>query len=124
MFSLLDINKNMSEIGRFYRDFFSVITYGEPSLFPNDPEKAIASQLVGQCFKIMMIARVLYKINKFNTLDEIVGKDALSRFNVQFENTIKEECSKLKSMGKDSNQYCEFLKYFDYFIKSSFCELG
>jgi hypothetical protein len=118
MFSLLDINKNMSEIGRFYRDFFSVITYGEPSLFPNDPEKAIASQLVGQCFKIMMIARVLYKINKFNTLDEIVGKDALSRFNVQFENTIKEECSKLKSMGKDSNQYCEFLKYFDYFIKT------
>tara|TARA_R110002074_G_scaffold21759_8_gene67242 strand:- start:707 stop:3433 length:2727 start_codon:yes stop_codon:yes gene_type:complete len=118
MFSLLDINKNMSEIGRFYRDFFSVITYGEPSLFPNDPEKAIASQLVGQCFKIMMIARVLYKINKFNTLDEIVDKDALSRFNVQFENTIKEECSKLKSMGKDSNQYCEFLKYFDYFIKT------
>ena len=118
MFSLLDVNKNIPERGRFYRDFFSVITYGEPSLFQNDPDKAIASQLVGQCFKIMMIARVLYKINKFNTLNEIVDKDALIRFEVQFENAIKDECSKLKSIGKDSIQYCDFLKYFDYFIKT------
>ena len=118
MFSLLDVNKNIPEIGKFYRDFFSVITYSESSLFPNDREKALASNMVGQCFKIMMIARVLHKIDNFNTLHENVSKDAVSRFKIQFENTIKSECSKLKSIGKDSNQYCEFLKYFDYFIKT------
>jgi hypothetical protein len=125
MFSLLDVNKNISEIGRFYRDFFSVITYSDPPLFSDEIGKAYASKLVGQAFKIMMIARVIDKIDNFG-LDGFTNKDLPVSFKKQFEDLLVTECVNLKDIGKEYTgkindniqPYCDFVKYLVYFLST------
>ena len=124
MFSLLDVNKNVSDIGVFYLKFYSVLTYGDLLLFSEDIGKAYASNLVAQAFKIMMVSRILTKIVEFSTLGQI-DTDALNRFNVQFEKLLDDEWDILTKLGaeytsmrNDQTSYCNFLKYFEYFLKT------
>ena len=127
MFSLLAVNKNVPEIGSFYRNFYSVLTYSEPSLFQGDLGKAYASNLVGQAFKITMIGRLLDKIDKFLTLEKLEDNTNINiiNFKKQFELLLTSEFDKLKVMTTEyttkvntPNLYCDFSRYFEYFLKT------
>ena len=127
MFSLLAVNKNVPEIGSFYRNFYSVLTYSEPSLFQGDLGKAYASNLVGQAFKITMIGRLLDKIDKFLTLEKLEDTTNINiiNFKKQFELLLTSEFDKLKVMTTEyttrvniPNLYCDFSRYFEYFLKT------
>ena len=107
MGSLLDLNKTDSKIGNFFQNFYAIITYpnitNHQILFPEMSGKNYASNMVGQAFKILLLGRMILKINnsKILLLSNKTHVDFYNRFVTKY----NEDIQKLMNIKNDYFNY-------------------
>jgi hypothetical protein len=110
--SLLHLNKTEIKIGDFFRNFYAVISYPsveiDPTtnknitLFPELIGKKYASNMVGQAFIILLLGRMILKMQHLESDGFFSNNSAIyMQFYQRFQDKYNEEVSKLINIKKN-----------------------